>query len=79
MNLVKNGRPIFINCNNCGNRYLPDVAINNNSPKTKIDNIRKLNLFLLIFLILLDLVLRITKITMTIIKIIRNLIISKFK
>ena len=35
--LVKNGRPILTNCNNRGNKNLPEVAIIINNAKTKIE------------------------------------------
>ena len=63
MNLVIKGSPTFINCKICGKIYLPDVAIKNNRPRTKMINIIDLYLFWLILILLLDLDLSISKIT----------------
>ena len=63
MNLVKKGRPTFINCKICGKIYRPDVAIKNNRPRTTIINIITLYLFWLILMLFLDLALSKSKIT----------------
>ena len=63
MILVKKGIHNLINCKICGKKYLPDVAIKNNRPRTIMINIIALYLFWLTLMLLLDLALSISKIT----------------